>query len=593
MPTETIAAPTTPAAISREHLRTFHLTGLAPDAEIAEDALRPAILTKVAGLPALETSYPLCVPPDGNVRPLRELVNELEHAQNITLAFRIALEERSSAPLDELAPAVIGTLKECSGAEIARLRKLLPPGASLVAFDASALVPLHAAALAEARQAQRTRFWEDVRHTEETLRDTLAVDRTHAPDAISAESVKATLGVHVASFFKPNLLANALKRPANPLRVMEPERKSRCETTLAMLREALHDAANDPAFFLFHSENPGFNTALLGGFAISVDDSFSAALEFCDKRLERLTVLLRALRVAKLEINSFFDPTIHEEMLARFDWQSASAEELMAIPPIVVWETAERLAQVSLTSFGRLLRSGRPVQILIARTGLAPQDLNGFSPDFGYLAIAHREAFVLQSSLAQLSHAVPGLATMAKTQRTAVAVVAVPEDRDAWLAETLVVWSRTHALYTYDPDAGSRWSERLHLFAPPQSELSPAHAAAVANQLRRNFLLIPASAWSGEQMELSDYLAAYQARPPLAIPYIWVDQANRSEQRALLTRDLVNFCVDRRRARELFEELAAARQPQAVPDTGEARKEGARDAIQQVIAMLSAPDNLA
>jgi hypothetical protein len=583
----------TKAAISREHLRTFHLTGLAPDAEISEDALRPTILANVAGLPALETFYPLCVRPDATARPLRELVGELEHAQNITSAFRMALEDRSSAPLDELAPAAIESLKECSGAEIARLRKLLPQDAVLLAFDAAALVPLHATALAEARNEQRTRFWEEVRRTAERLRETLAVDRTHSPDAISAESVKATLGTRVASFFNPNLLANALKRPANPMRVMEPERKSRCETTLAMLEEALHDAANDPAFFLFHSAATGFDAALLRGAAKRSDDSFTAALEFCDARLDRLTQLLRALRVARLEINATFDANIHEEMLARFDWQSASAEELMAIPPILVWETSDRLAQVTLTSFGRLLRSGRPVQILIARTGLAPQDLSGFSPDFGYLAIAHREAFVLQSSLAQLSHLVPGLASMAKTQRTAVAVVSVPHELDAWLTETLAVWSRAHALYTYDPDAGSRWPERFHLFTPPPSDLSPAHAAAVASNLRRNFLPIPAAAWNSEQMELADYLAAYQSRPPLAIPYIWVEDAGGTQQRALLTRDLVNFCVDRRRAWELFEELASAGKPQVVPDAGDARKEGAREALQQVIAMLSAPDPLA
>ena len=92
--------------------------------------------------------------------------------------------------------------------------------------------------------------------------------------------------------------------------------------------------------------------------------------------------------------------------------------------------------------------------------------------------------------------------------------------------------------------------------------------------------------WNGEQMELAQYLAAYTDRPPLAIPYLWVEGPNGSQQRALLTRELVNFCVDRRRAWALFEELAAAQKPQPVPD-GSARQEGAREALQRVIAILT------
>jgi hypothetical protein len=116
--------------------------------------------------------------------------------------------------------------------------------------------------------------------------------------------------------------------------------------------------------------------------------------------------------------------------------------------------------------------------------------------------------------------------------------------------------------------------------------LSSAHAAAVVSGLRAQFRLIPASAWNNEQMELPEYLAAYQTKPPLAIPYIWVEGANGAQQRALLTRDLVNFCVDRRRAWLLFEELSGIGQPQLVPNES-ARQEGAKEALQQVIAMLS------
>jgi hypothetical protein len=585
MPTETITAQAANTALSREQLRTFHLTGSAPEDVVPEGHLRPTILENFTALPDLDTFYPMCVHPDGSSQPFGELVSGLEHSRIITYAFRMAIVGHSSMLLADAAPVAIESLKECSPAEISHLRKLLPAGAFLVAYHSDSAVLLHAAALAEARHAERVRFWEDVKLTAARLRELLLVDRTHAAGAVSPESVNASLGSRVGAFFNSNLLAKALQRQANPLQCMDSERRSRCETTLAILFEALHDAANDPAFFLFHPGKACPEVVLFRGAVKWAPDSFAAALELCDARLDRLTQLLRAVRVARLEINSSFDPSIHEEMLARFDWQSASAEELVAIPPVVVLETADRLAQASLTSFGKLLRSGRPVQILITRSGLEPQDLGGFSPDFGYLAIAHRESFVLQSSMAQPSHLLPGLAAMAKTQRPVVAVISGPGEPESWISESLLIFSRTFPLYCYDPDAGSRWSERFRLFIPPQTELSSAHAAAVVNALRRQFRTIPASAWNNDQMELPEYLAAYQTRPPLAIPYIWVEGPNRTQQRALITRDLANYCVDRRRAWDLFEDLSGIGQPQIVPNET-ARQEGAKEALQQVIAML-------
>ncbi len=114
---------------------------------------------------------------------------------------------------------------ECPRQEIARLKKLLPAGAFLTAFHPDSLALLHAAALAEARRTQRARFWEDVKHTAARLREILLLDEAHAPGAVSAESVSASLGSGAGAFFNPALLAKALQRPANPLKRMDAERR--------------------------------------------------------------------------------------------------------------------------------------------------------------------------------------------------------------------------------------------------------------------------------------------------------------------------------------------------------------------------------
>ena len=591
-----MAATKTDEILSREQLRTFHLSGIGLDESAPVRALRPSVLDNLPDLANIEALYPVCVSPDGRTQFLRQVLGELEHAAAIISAFRDAMNGRASVVLAEVANRAIPALAECGRSEIDRLKNLLPAGALLVGFHAEGLTLLHAAALAESRQREREQFWSGVRQTAARLREILRLDETHAPDAVSAESVSASLGARVDTFLNPAILAKALQRPVNPLRRMSAERRSRCQTTLSMLEEGLHDAANQPAFWLFHSgifgstETPEEILLFRGG-ARWAFDSFAAALQFCDSRLDRHTHLLRALRAARLEIDSAFDPVLHEEMLARFDWQAASAGELNALPPVVVVETAENLGQASLTSFGALLRSGRPVQIMIVQQGLQPRDLKEFTPDFGYLSIAHREAFVLQSSMAEPAHLLPGIASMAKTLRTAVAIVAAPraadDDRAAWIEERLLVLARAFPLYCYDPDQGARWNERFQLFspAPPPKELTAAHSAALSFALAPEFRVIPMSMWNSDQMDLYEYLDVYTTRAPLAVPYIWVEE-DGERRRALLTRDLVNFCVDRRRAWALFDELSTVGKAIPVADDS-ARQSGAREAIGRVLALLN------
>src|SRR5207248_842118 len=113
----------------------------------------------------------------------------------------------------------------------------------------------------------------------------------------------------------------------------------------------------------------------------------------------------------------------------------------------------------------------RPIQVLVETAGLKPRHLSEFPPDIGYISIAHREAFVLQSSLSCPQHLIPGLDAMARSLRPAIAVVESPvngdDQRDPWLESILLTNSRTVPIYCYDPAQGVLWAERFKLLHPP------------------------------------------------------------------------------------------------------------------------------
>lgn len=442
----------------------------------------------------------------------------------------------------------------------------------LPAFEPADLRSLYESCLNESRGEARKRFVEKVKRARTSLGDLLSLDDRRKPESDGREVVSAALGAEGSGFFDTGALAVALGSPRAGLRCMEPARRSRVEQTMATLDEALRDLERQPAFYSF--EGP---------------DGFEAALDFCDRKLERFADALRAVHTARLDTEAAFDPALHEDAIERFDWQSATAEDLLALPPAVVFETAERLAQASLTSFGRLLRSGRPIHVVVTSCGLYADDLSGFVPDFGYLSIAHREAFVLQSSLSRPEHLAAGFTRLAATLRPAVAIVSVPEQQnhDARLAISLLHLSRAFPLYRYDPDRGATLAERFELLVDEPVDVTAADFAAVSPAFKNHFRILPVSAWDGEQMELSEYLKLYITVAPRAIPYLCVTGEDGLTQRAVITRELVNLCRDRMRAWKMFEGLAEPRQQQ--PANADARLEGANLAIQQVLAMLARP----
>ena len=102
-----------------------------------------------------------------------------------------------------------------------------------------------------------------------------------------------------------------------------------------------------------------------GGEFIQHPRCFELATGLYDGLLDQLIPLFKAARVAALEVSDAYDPTVHGSMFDRFTWESCSAGELLAIPPVLVLETADRLSTSSLTGFNRVIRSGRPMHILV------------------------------------------------------------------------------------------------------------------------------------------------------------------------------------------------------------------------------------
>jgi ferredoxin len=422
---------------------------------------------------------------------------------------------------------------------------------------------VYAKALREQRGKSRQRLIENARYCRDRVQEILDLDDSRDPRVGQSErAVTASLG-QGGSFLNSGALAALLQTAtasSTAVPRMESARRKRCETALAALNEFLREAANQPLFWEFPAADAG-------------------AIAFCERQLDMLASTLRALRVARLEIDSAYDPAVHDEALARFTWESADAEELMAMPAVLIVDTAARVAEASLTLFGRLLRSGLPMQFVVP----CPPFYTG---DLAFLSVAYREAFVMQSSTACPQHLEEGFLDMAHTLHPAVCVLSTADP-------ALFHQSGVFPLFVYDPEQGEDWVQRFRTKDASLSGINAAHVAAISPvEAPRHFRVIPKDCWSPEQVELTDYIGQFKKQPPLSIPFLWVLDAKGEQQRAVLTRELALIARDRIKAGRLLAEWAEAGKPAPpVVDTEQVRqdaaKEASRDTILKVVHMLT------
>jgi len=597
-------------------LRRFHMTGeggySTADPPVAMP-LEPVSLVPLADPEQARQHFPLLLCADGAVKALATTITDaLDTTQKDSGQLSILGRSRSrllqviarvlahhdgrglfGPLLDEALEALSGEFdlseaaaKELAG-EIETLKSHISVDGQLVGLNDRLLLRLYSEASRAGRTERIAAFTDDVRALVSRLEELLKLDNALTPEGSSAQVIAEPMGCGGDAIVDAGALAGYLsnKRGSKPL---EAGRRQRIEETLATLQDYLEQAGSEPVFVLFHA-----------GLVTDADDlpdvkiiehaaCLDAAVGMFEGLAGRMAEIIVAVRVARLEQDNGYDADRHDAMLARFDWQAFTKDEFLLMPPVVVIETGEKLRGELAASFTRLLRGGRPIHVLVVESNSETdacemtESLASYHPGLGYVAVAHREPFVLQSTLAYPQHLMDGLKRMVSTLRPAVAVVASPVwdlPGSHWLNLAAAHAGRSTPCFRYDPGAGLTWADRFDLSENPQPEqpwpvskiscvndagveatheepLTFAHTEALDPLLRGQFRVIPTAAWGDEQIGISDYLALPDDKRAGLVPFIWVVKDDGVMARAVMTRELAMSCSDRARAWRILQELA-------------------------------------
>ena len=588
----------------RDRLRHYYVTGQGGADDTAP--LLPAALRGVLDAGDQWRRYPL-LRAGADVGPLHRVVfraveravesgadlsTVAKHIERFVRAVGAVHDERPEAPLSDVLASAgqrfveeFGASEEAAealGREVALLSEFLPRAGALTSLSEQTLLFAYLDTIGAAHRKSVDALRARVQTLSNRLGDLIKLDDARGPNGRDPSKLAAAMGGG-SEFFDPAAMAKAVPNDRGPAGLSK-SRRERIEGALAALGKWLDDEASRPTVIAVHPGTWPETMEIPGVRVVRDADSTGTALNLFAELMGSTVELARAVRVAQLEVVGEYDAALHDMAIARLTWEAMGPDEMLFAPRIVALETVPRLLGGSLASFSALLRSGRPIHVLVAdQVTSAPTDppLLEQGVEIGQLATAHREAFVLQATLARPDHLARGLERMARSNRPALAIVAVPtfgDDVPPWVQLATAHEARLSACYVYDPDGGASWAHRFELGPNPQLEggwpvhqvsytdgggatatltepFTAAHFGALDPGSRRHLWIIPPEAWSDEQVPAAELLERSQREPVLGVPFVWVVDGDGRLSRAVITSALLSASRDRMRAWRVIQEL--------------------------------------
>ena len=330
-------------------------------------------------------------------------------------------------------------------------------------------------------------------------------------------------------------------------------------------------------------------------------DSPSLALGAFEGHMAKMADGFKAIRQAELELNGGYSSQQHDDFFTYFNWTSFSDEEWLLCPPVVAIGGDGAMYDIGFQNLSRVLMANSPVKILVLDTqvysntggqactsGFTGQvsDMAGFGKvwkgkpeirkEISLIGMAHRNAYVLQASIANMTHMMEGFIDGLNSRRPALFncyASCQPEHGiadDASMAQNkLAVESRAYPLFRYDPDAGITFNECCSLDGNPAMEddwptyplkyvdesgleksmelpMTFADFAVTEGRFRKHFKQAPRGSWNENMVPLHEFIDLDAGEREGRYPYIWaVDSKNRLT-RVMVSETLVDTTVDRR-----------------------------------------------
>ncbi|HUH13402.1 MAG TPA: 2-oxoacid:acceptor oxidoreductase family protein, partial [Longimicrobiales bacterium] len=350
-------------------------------------------------------------------------------------------------------------------------------------------------------------------------------------------------------------------------------------------------------------------------------DAPSIAIGIFEGLMRKMADAFVTVRRAELLTAGSYDAATHEPELAALDLAGFTEEEFELCPPLMALGGDGAMLDIGFQNLSRLLASGKPIRVVVLDTqvysntggqastatytgqaadmspyGKAVHGKTEVRKELAFIALAHRGAFVHQTSQASASHLIGGLIRGLKSRRPAVINVYSPcpvehglSDEWAPQAARLALESRAFPFVTYDPDAGPTLADCMSLDGNPAMEeswptysleyvdeegaaqrlelpLTIADWAATETRFKKQFKKVPREKWNEDMVPFHEFVAAGPDEREGKTPFIHVLEEGGRLGRMQVSREIVTLAEERLLYWSQLRELAGLEVPEWVRD---------------------------
>jgi pyruvate-ferredoxin/flavodoxin oxidoreductase len=329
-------------------------------------------------------------------------------------------------------------------------------------------------------------------------------------------------------------------------------------------------------------------------------DSASMAMGVFEGHMAKMAEGFKAIRRAELELNGTYNSGEHDEFFTYFTWEKFSDEEWLLCPPVVVLGGDGAMYDIGFQNLSRMMASGKPIKVIVVDTQVYSNTggqacTSGFigqvsdmaeygkvqkgksepRKEIGLIAMAHRNTYVLQATLANTSQMIEGFIDGLMTKRPAIFNLyttcqpehGVGDDLGVHQAK-LAVESRAYPIFKFNPDKGVKAEDAFDLSGNPDiDQLWPTYRlkylengreksmelamtfadfAITEGRFRKHFRKVPRDAWNENMVVLSEFLELSGEEREGKFPFIWAVDRKQRLNRVLVAKTIVDSCEERR-----------------------------------------------
>jgi ferredoxin len=566
-----------------------------PEAEAGPPDLSPALLGPYREIDTVRHDFPVVLVEDNADTPIVSLAAIVDgildnaapagiegerlrrHVYRLETSIKALAEKKPGRRLSELWSQAGNELVRQSE-NSARLRASLDTVAEALAHDGRLLtcgarsarqIFEHAWQPLQSERAVRER--EIVDELIARLSEVLESERARSPKSTSPEALEAALGGEHAGGIDFESLS-AVLRGTRHGRVMPAKRSKRLRVARKVLER---ERALLPA---------------RGGNGVRrrrdrrrapVCESCAEALDRFDSELQRGIELIRAVRVANLELENRYREERHDRFFENFGAGQLTPAEYRALPPLLVYLNGDTLSDAEKSALVQILGSDMPVKVVLEVHQLPGSDSANAPPgtftewtrQIAGMAVSLGDAFVAQTAASHLPQLAADIIEGLGCDGPALfCVYTAPGQPESGIPHYLrcasAVESRAFPSFVYSPDRGADWASRFFLEGSPQCDQDwPEHRfsyeapdgkqeienlaytcvdfLALDPRFQQHFVVVPRERWHANMIPVSKYLALKQDETLDKVPYVYLVDGQNRLHRVIVRRALLAFARKR------------------------------------------------